>query len=544
MPRWSSSDVAADRRLVQRLNDGDANALAALYDTYAGRLYDYALSMTGEYRIAADITHDTFIDAARRAPRMRDQQRLRSWLYGAVRRRCVQRARSRVLYWEPDVDFGDVRGHSEAPRTMRSGPSRKPGTARDPVESSESGEPGDSSEPKAEAPAGASLHGVLAAAMRSAPDEDSSKSVPERPERAPDAHEPPPSSELRRLLDGSVARLEPCDQEALLLAVRHELSADEIGSVHGVSPRRAATRVARARNCLDEAYKTEVKVATERCAAGRAEHHRECADCRRRAGVDPTALLAHASAPVLPASLRHRVLHTATDPELAGYRNDIAARGGALTPHGMPTQPDMASPYTKRWLFAGGGMAGALVTAVLGAMLIGPGLGDPTIYWPPFRARPQPSVTDHVPRQPQGRGPGQETPRDGVAPSAPGAQPPVGSQGQDASPPGTGEPSSPAPPRPGTLIVTPARVELYMKKTATVRLEASRGPVSWNATSSSDQLSVSHPQGELDADATADVTVTLRTRLINLPGQATLTFSDPTTGTTRTVTVVWGASLL
>ena len=83
-----------------------------------------------------------------------------------------------------------------------------------------------------------------------------------------------------------------------------------------------------------------------------------------------------------------------------------------------------------------------------------------------------------------------------------------------------------------------------MRKTATVRLEASQGPVSWNATSSSEQLSVSHPQGELAADTTADVTVTLRTHLINLPGQATLTFSDPTTGTTREVTVVWGASLL
>ncbi|WP_395106611.1 sigma-70 family RNA polymerase sigma factor [Actinomadura sp. SCN-SB] len=538
MPRWSTSDVAADRRLVQRLNDGDANALAALYDAYAERLYDYALSMTGEYRIAADITHDTFIDAARRAPRMRDHQRLRSWLYGAVRRRCVQRARSRVLYWEPDVDFGDAWGHSETPRTMRSGPSRKPGTAHD------SGESSESSEPEAEAPVDAPPHGVLAAAMRGSVDEDPSQSVRERPERAPDADEPPPSSELRRLLDGSVARLEPCDQEALLLAVRHELSAAEIGSVHGVSPRRAATRVARARTRLDEAYTTELKVATERCAVGQAEDHRECTDCRRRAGVNPAALLAFASAPVLPASLRHRVLHTATDPELAGYRNDIAARGGALTPHGMPTQPDTPSPYTKRWLFAGGGMAGALVTAVLGAMLISPGLGDPTIYWPPFRARPQPSVTDHVPRQPQGGGTGQEPPRDGVAPSAPGATPPAGSQGQGASPPSTGAPTSPAPPRPGTLIVTPARVELYMRKTATVRLEASQGPVSWNATSSSEQLSVSHPQGELAADTTADVTVTLRTHLINLPGQATLTFSDPTTGTTREVTVVWGASLL
>ncbi len=39
-----------------------------LYDEYAERLYDYALSMTGDEKVAADIVHDTFIDACRRAP--------------------------------------------------------------------------------------------------------------------------------------------------------------------------------------------------------------------------------------------------------------------------------------------------------------------------------------------------------------------------------------------------------------------------------------------------------------------------------------------
>src|SRR3954451_15125587 len=63
MPRLSPSEAAADRKLVQGLNEGDEVALGALYDEYGERLYDYALSMTGDEKTAAGIVHDTFIDA-------------------------------------------------------------------------------------------------------------------------------------------------------------------------------------------------------------------------------------------------------------------------------------------------------------------------------------------------------------------------------------------------------------------------------------------------------------------------------------------------
>ncbi|MEW2359201.1 sigma-70 family RNA polymerase sigma factor, partial [Spirillospora sp. NPDC029432] len=180
--------------------------MALLYEAYAERLYDYTLSMTGEYRSAADIVHDTFIDACRRAPRMRDHARLRSWLYGAARRRCVQRGRARGLFWEHDAEFGD--GGAV--------PSRADG-------------------PAARRDAGVGL---------------------------------PPSGELRGLLESSLGRLEPGEQEALLLAVRHGLLPAEIGTVLGVSARRAAGRVARARTRLDAAYEIELALATEHCAAG------------------------------------------------------------------------------------------------------------------------------------------------------------------------------------------------------------------------------------------------------------------------------------
>ncbi|MFI0354462.1 sigma-70 family RNA polymerase sigma factor [Actinomadura sp. 9N407] len=587
MPKWSSFDAATDRRLVHGLNEGDDGALALLYESYAERLYDYALSMMGEYKDAADIVHDTFIDACRRAPRMRDHVRLRSWLYGAARRRCVQRGRVRVLFWEPDVDF------SEAPY---------PEAAR-------------------------------------APDRTDDASDEGRARRRPDV-ELPPSTELRGLLEASLARLEIGEQEALLLAVRHGLLPAEIGTVLGVSPRRAAARVARSRSRLDAAYETELMLATERCVAGvRARpaaperapepapervaeeksdgtvvgdasakqaaaevpveettatgpddgsrpprsrqasavlaqrsppasrwpacrsrpggrrpasrtattkwpggHH--CTECERRSGVYAAALLALAPSPVLPAALRHRVIHTATDSELAGYRADIAARGGGLTPDGLPSQPDMPSPFTRRWLFAGGGMAGALVTAVLGALLMGPGLGSPTIYWPPFQTRPQPSITEQTPEQRNGATPGPQAPPQARAPGSDGRPGAPQRNGSGTPAPSSPAPTSPAAPPPGTLGVSPAKVELYGTKTARVRLTAQEGPVSWNAVASDAEVSVSHPQGGLDENGEMDVTITLRGGLLKLPGEATVTFIDAETGASREVAVVWGASLL
>lgn len=91
MTHWSGFDAAADRRLLKRLADGSAPALADVYDIYAERLYDYALHFTDDVHVARELVHDALIDAVRRAPRMRDRRRLRPWLYGAVRRRAMTR---------------------------------------------------------------------------------------------------------------------------------------------------------------------------------------------------------------------------------------------------------------------------------------------------------------------------------------------------------------------------------------------------------------------------------------------------------------------
>jgi hypothetical protein len=253
---------------------------------------------------------------------------------------------------------------------------------------------------------------------------------------------------------------------------------------------------------------------------------------------------------MLPAALRHRVMHTATDPELARHRADIAARGGSLTPEGLPSQPDVPSPFTRRWLFAGGGMAGALVAALVAVLLIGPGL-DGTLSLPPFRTHPQPSITKtpldgsggaRTPQAPGQGGPG----RSGAPPARPqsdGTATTPGGTAPPSAPPSSSPPPVVRPARPGQLVVAPAKVELWGTKTGRIRLAAKSGPVTWTAMTSTSQLILSEMQGGVPQDGSVDLTITLRTAVVGLPGQGTITFTD-SEGALHKVTVVWGVTLL
>ncbi|MBO2449308.1 RNA polymerase sigma factor [Actinomadura barringtoniae] len=635
MPRWSSFDAAADRTLVYGLKEGDKASLAALYDDYAERLYDYCLTMSGEYRIAADIVHDTFIDAARRAPRMRDQLRLRSWLYGAARRRCLQRGRTRGLSWEQDpaaidrvgeevlgpftaewrellegalarLDFADqetlllvvrhglrpaelsaalsLSSRRAAARTVRAQRRLKAAVdaellslaarcadGREPVRALKaadaerelaghtealdegarrsevvlqasaqnggaSGGPG-SGGPGSGGPGsgGSSSGGSGAAAAGASADED----APAPGKRPPPRRVPPPEVAVR-----------PPTRRPARLTLRMPATVRKDRSRPGSTSRRGRRSEAETEVSLADRLFSPTAAPAQPDDVRLERHLATCRDCRQRRQVPAAALLVMPPAPVLPAALRHRVIHTATDPELAGYRTDIAARGGNLTPGGMPSQPDIPSPYTRRWLFAGGGMAGAVVTAVLATLFMGGDLPSSMLTWPPLHTHPQPSITDHQGKR--GSGGQSQNPQAG----APGNDGRPGGGGAGAAPPrpqldehnppnpvpspSSKPPSQPEPP--GVMAVDTAKVELYGTKTARIHVSAQRGPVFWSSQSGSKQLTVVPAQGSLAKGGSTEVTITLQTALINLPGQSTLTFINAQ-GQRQDVTVTWGISL-
>jgi DNA-directed RNA polymerase specialized sigma24 family protein len=397
MARWSRFAPDADRRLVKGLHDGDDDVIATLYDVYAERLYDYCMALLDDTRIASDVVHDTFIDAVRRAPRMRDRAQLRPWLYAAARRRCMQRK----LQLEPAID--------------------------DPL-----------------------------------------------------------------------ASLDFLQREALFLALRHDLTDDDLAMTLGVSPRRAEARLKRAQDRVPDA-----------------------AD-----------FLDSAPAPVLPAALRHRVQHTGTDPELAGYRAEIAARGGALTPEGMPRQPDAPSHLARRWAFTSAGLLTALATAVVALLLMDPNLPVPDIQWPGGRPHTTEPPSQH--RHHPGRG-GQDGasggPQDQRPTTAPQSIPSPSSPG---TPPGGS----------GVLAVSPVSIHFRGHDTmAAVRLSANGGPVTWTAFSSTPQVTLTSTGGSIGDHGMVTIEVTLNRGLITLPGTATVMVTGGS-GQVVPVLVAWDISVL
>jgi RNA polymerase sigma factor (sigma-70 family) len=88
--------VAAERDLVERLHDGDPDALAALFDRYGDRIYNHCFRATGDWAEAEDATSTVFLEVwrHRRRVQLHDGSAL-PWLYGVATNVCRNLTRSR-----------------------------------------------------------------------------------------------------------------------------------------------------------------------------------------------------------------------------------------------------------------------------------------------------------------------------------------------------------------------------------------------------------------------------------------------------------------
>ena len=82
-----------DSEVVAAIVAGDPDGLAEAYDRYAAPLYTYCRSLLREPADAADAVQDTFVIAASKLAGLRDQSRLRPWLYAVARNECRRRLR-------------------------------------------------------------------------------------------------------------------------------------------------------------------------------------------------------------------------------------------------------------------------------------------------------------------------------------------------------------------------------------------------------------------------------------------------------------------
>ncbi len=73
--------MSSDRELVLQLQDGDLDALGALYDRYQHIVYRTALAITGDEPAAADLLQDVFLRVHRFSHHIDPERPLEPWLY-------------------------------------------------------------------------------------------------------------------------------------------------------------------------------------------------------------------------------------------------------------------------------------------------------------------------------------------------------------------------------------------------------------------------------------------------------------------------------
>jgi RNA polymerase sigma-70 factor, ECF subfamily len=133
----SDLPTISDAELLRRIGDGDALAVAALYDRYAGILLALALRIVRDRPEAEDVLHDAFLIVGERARQyVAERGAVGAWLVTLVRNLSIDRTRRRdrrgaiardVLAHDPgttDVGFGSdpetqVVGASERERVRR-----------------------------------------------------------------------------------------------------------------------------------------------------------------------------------------------------------------------------------------------------------------------------------------------------------------------------------------------------------------------------------------------------------------------------------------
>jgi RNA polymerase sigma-70 factor, ECF subfamily len=86
-----------ERALVRRLQRGDPRAFDALYARYREPIFAFLLRLARRRESAEDIFQETWLKVARAAPRLRDDTRLRAWLFTIARRTYISHRRWSLL---------------------------------------------------------------------------------------------------------------------------------------------------------------------------------------------------------------------------------------------------------------------------------------------------------------------------------------------------------------------------------------------------------------------------------------------------------------
>ncbi len=86
-----------DVNLIQRILSGDEDACAALVERHREWVHSLAWREIGDFHAAQEITQDTFIQAFKSLPTLRDSSRFLGWLYMIAKRQCIEWLRRKPM---------------------------------------------------------------------------------------------------------------------------------------------------------------------------------------------------------------------------------------------------------------------------------------------------------------------------------------------------------------------------------------------------------------------------------------------------------------
>jgi RNA polymerase sigma factor (sigma-70 family) len=512
-----------DSEVVAAIAAGDPDGLAEAYDRYAAPLYTYCRSLLREPADAADAVQDTFVIAASKVAGLRDQSRLRPWLYAVARNECHRRLRDKASAATSALD--QVPEMSDESADVSEGAER------------------------------AELRALLRSAVRGlgASEQDL---IQLQLQQELDVAEIAAMLGVSRnhvhaLLSRARAQLEVC-MGALLVARSGRGDCEALGAL-----------LQDWDGQLNVLMRKRINRHIERCPA--------CTE-RKRRELAPALLLGLAPLPiaVMPPGLRSQVLRLVSSdtPDAVAHRASVTQRAVMSGPGGFPKPLD---PPKSAWWQARttqGAAAAALVVvaaavltilALTGAFGAHQGQLSALSHDTSAAGAGTASSGGTVPgSQPGGTGgagnsgsPGSSAKatasaaaRVSPSPAAGGATPVGGGSSPSARPSGhspapshspsprhspspshSPAPSAssttapPPPPPPGTLSVAPRTIVLSALSGASLRLTASGGPVSWSITESSDligKLSVAPASGRLLAGQSTTVSVNVSGGLLGL----------------------------
>lgn len=100
-----SKPLADDGKMVQRVAQGDRQALAELYARYQRPLFQYLLQLTPDYGLAEEMLQDTLVAVWKSAHSFEGRSSVLTWLIGIARRQAHNTLRRHKL---PFVDGSEL----------------------------------------------------------------------------------------------------------------------------------------------------------------------------------------------------------------------------------------------------------------------------------------------------------------------------------------------------------------------------------------------------------------------------------------------------